>query len=342
MDNRHLSPKELDIFRRKIVDAVVNKNYRQSMVAELYGFTKASVNRYVQAYRKYGEKSFEYKPRGTPKGYGNRLSNDNQEEIQKAIEHKTPDQLGMKCVLWTRKAVREYIQSKYGVSYAVRSMTDVLNRWGFTPQKPLKVAIQQDSVRVQKWLTEEYAQIKKRSIEEGAAIYWGDEMGLSSTDQRGRTYGRKGKTPSIRKTGSRFRCNMISAITNQGSMKWKVFENSFTVDVFIDFMRRLTYKSPKKIFLILDNHRVHHAKKVTNWVEKYSSRIQLFFLPPYSPEMNPQELVNQDIKSNAGNFKLMTSMQDLTINLRYYLTQIQFNSYKIQSYFQKDSVKYAA
>ena len=126
-------------------------------------------------------------------------------------------------------------------------------------------------------------------------------MGLSSTDQRGRTYGKKGCTPSIKKTGSRFRCNMIAAINNQGSMKWKVFEESFTTDVFIDFLRRLTYKAPKKVFLILDNHKVHHAKKVTAWVQKYSHKIQLFFLPPYSPELNPQELVNQEIKGHAGN-----------------------------------------
>lgn len=167
-------------------------------------------------------------------------------------------------------------------------------------------------------------------------------MGLSSTDQRGRTYGKKGKTPSIQKTGSRFRCNMIAAITNHGSMKWKVFEDSFTVSVFIDFLRRLTYKAPKKVFLIIDNHKVHHAKKVTAWVEKYPDRVQLFFLPPYSPEMNPQELVNQEIKGHPGNFRLMTSMEDLAINLRYYLTQIQFNSFKIRAYFQKESVKYAS
>ena len=135
---------------------------------------------------------------------------------------------------------------------------------------------------------------------------------------------------------------MIATITNQGTMKWNVFEESFTTDVFIDFLRRLTYKAPKKVFLILDNHKVHHAKKVTAWVQKYSHKIQLFFLPPYSPELNPQELVNQEIKGHAGNFKIMTSMEDLTINMRYYLTKIQFNRYKIKAYFQKKSVRYSS
>ena len=104
----------------------------------------------------------------------------------------------------------------------------------------------------------------------------------------------------------------------------------------------LTYKAPRKVFLIVDNHKVHHAKKVKNWVAKYPDRIELFFLPPYAPEINPQELVNQEIKSHASNFRLMTSMQDLTVNMRYCLTQIQFNPFKVMAYFQKESVKYAA
>ena len=195
MDNRHLSPKELDIFRRKIVESVVEKGFTQKMVSDLYGFTQASVNKYVQSYRKKGDQSFTYRQRGPCKGYGNKLKAEYQEAVQETIEKTTPDKLGLECVLWTRKAVREYIQNQYGVMYAVRSMTDVLSRWGFTPQRPLKTAIQKDPIRVQKWLDEDYISIKKQAKEEGSDIYWGDEMGLSSSDQRGRTYGRKGKTP---------------------------------------------------------------------------------------------------------------------------------------------------
>jgi len=277
MDNRHLSPKELDIFRRKIVDAVIDKKFSQKIVSEIYGFTPASVSRYVQEYKKHGEASFTHKKRGRTVGTMCKLSTVDQETVMILIEKKTPDEVGLDCVLWTRKAVREYIHEKYGIMYAVRSMTDILHRWGFTPQKPLKVAIQKDPIRVQKWLDEQYESIKKRATNEGADIYWGDEMGLSSTDQRGRTYGRKGKTPSIQKTGSRFRCNMIAAITNNGSMRWKVFEESFTVSIFIDFLRRLTYKASRKVFLIVDNHKVHHAKKTTAWVKKHSDKIEVFF-----------------------------------------------------------------
>lgn len=167
-------------------------------------------------------------------------------------------------------------------------------------------------------------------------------MGLNSTDQRGRTYVKRDRTLVIRKTGSRFRCNMISAITNQGSMKWMVFEDSLTVKIFINFLRRLTLKVDKKIFLIVANHQVHHAKKVQAWLEKNKQKIEVFFLPLYCPEMNSQELVNQEVKGHVGNFRLMTSLEDMTINLSYYLTCIQFNPHKIMNYFKKDSVAYAA
>ena len=299
MDNRHLSPRELEIFRKKIINAVVKEKFSQTEVARLYGFTRVSVNRYIQAYKKYGEASLQLKRRGRTSDSMSKLSVEMQKQVRKTVETKTPDEVGLKCVLWTRKAVREHIEKTYGVSYAVRSMTDVLHRWGFSPQKPLKVAIQKDPIRVQKWLDEEYVQIKKKAKLQKGIIYWADEMGLSSTDQRGRTYGLVGKTPSIRKTGSRFRCNMIAAISNHGSMKWKVFEDSFTADVFLDFLRRLIYKSDKKIFLVLDNLRVHHSKKAAKWVQKNQDKIEFFFLPPYSPELNPQELVNQEIKGHC-------------------------------------------
>lgn len=341
MDNRNLSPRELSVLRRKIVEAVVVQKNSQKSVAEMYGFTEATVSHYVRAYKEKGSESFEPKKRGRPLQSCTKLCPEDEEQVRHVIETQTPDQVGLECVLWTRKAVRQHIEHTYGVVYSVRGMGDVLKRWGFTPQKPMKVAIQQNPNLVHHWLHVEYPAIYKRACQENAEIYFGDEMGLSSTDQRGRTYGKRGQTPVIRKTGSRFRSNMICAITNQGSMRWMVFQDSFTVDVFLTFLRRLIYKAHKKIFLIVDNLKVHHAKKVQEWLKKHQARIEIFYLPPYCPEMNPQELVNQEIKGHASNFRLMTCLNDLTINLRLYLTRIQFNPCKIMNYFKKESVAYA-
>jgi len=151
-----------------------------------------------------------------------------------------------------------------------------------------------------------------------------------------------GKTPQIRKSGSRFKCNVLAAISPQGFMNWMVFEENCTAHKFIEFLRRLIRQVKQKVFLIVDNCKVHHAKKVKDYVEKHKEKLQLFFLPPYCPEMNPQELVNQDVKANANNFRALMKLEDLTINVRYYLTKIQFNSFKIMHFFRKKEVLYAS
>lgn len=342
MDNRNLNLEQLAVLRRKIVEAVITKKYRQSVAASIYGFRKATVSHYIKAYKRFGEASLVYQKRGRRAETCTKLSKQEEIEVRETIIRKTPDKLDLPCVLWTRKAVREFIENKYNTRFSIRGMGDALKRWGFTPQKPLKVALQQNPKKVKQWLEIEYPKITKQAKKENADIFWGDEMGLSSTDQRGRSYGIKGKTPGISKTGSRFRCNMISAITNQGHMRWMIFEGSCDVSVFLTFLKRLIYRAKKKIFLIVDNLRVHHAKKVNDWLKEHKDDIKIFYLPPYSPELNPQELVNQEIKSIASNSGLVKSMKDLQNNLACYLKKIQLNSQKVRNYFKKSTVKYAA
>jgi transposase len=238
--------------------------------------------------------------------------------------------------------VHEYIESNYSVTYNRRSIRKILTKLGFTSQKPIKLAYERNPKKIEEWLTETYPKIKVRAMQEGARIYWGDEMGIQSTDNRGKTYGIKGKTPVIKKAGSRFKCNMLAAISPQGFMNWMVFEDNFTSKKCIEFLGRMVRQIGQKVFLILDNHRVHHSKKVKAYVAKHKDKLELFYLPPYCPDMNPQELVNQDVKANSNNFRALKSVNDLTINLRYYLTQIQFNQYKIMNYFTKNEVAYAA
>ncbi len=342
MDNRKLKQIQLEVLMNKMVRASIQKIATQKEIAQMYGFTEATVSRRVTAFRASGEVALKYKKRGRPAHTIQKLTDEQQNTICNMVEKSTPEAHGLNCVLWTRKAVRELIERKFKVRYALRTMSDILKKWQFTPQKPTKIAIQQDISKVKQWLEIDYPSIKVKARKENASIYWCDEMGLRSNDQRGRTYGKKGKTPSIKKTGARFSCNMIATITNYGLMKWMVFEKNFTISIFINFLRRLIYKAPKKIFLIVDNHSVHHAKKVRSWIEKHNKKIELFYLPPYSPELNPQELVNQEVKGHATNFKIISKLEDLTTSLRVYLTDIQFNAFKIMKYFKKDTVKYAA
>lgn len=342
MDNRKLPQKALENLRQKAVEAVIIHGLSQLKACKIFGFSETSMCKYMKEYNEYQSGSYRYKKRGVKLGTGAKISKDQTDELVSKILTNTPDELGMEYTLWTSKVVHEYIESTYSVNYNRRSVRKIMTRLGFTSQKPIKLAYQRDPKKIETWLTETYPAIKARAMSEGARIYWGDEMGIQSTDNRGKTYGIKGKTPVIKKTGSRFKCNMLAAISPQGFMNWMVFEENFTSAKFISFLGRLVRQIKQKVFLILDNHRVHHSKKVKAYVEKHKDQLALFYLPPYCPDMNPQELVNQEVKANSNNFRSLKNLKDLTINLRYYLTHIQLNKFKIINYFSKKEVAYAA
>ena len=332
----------LKALRKRAVYGVMRHGLSQKKAAELFGFSQTSMSKYIRLYKSQGAKSFSYKKRGIPIGTGSFLRKTQEQELREDIVSFTPDELGMEFTLWTSKVVREHLRRKYAINYSVRGVRKLMCRIGFSSQKPVKLAIQRNPEKITEWLEKQYPKIKERAMKESARIYWGDEMGIHSTDNRGRTYGLVGQTPMIKKTGSRFKCNMLAAISPQGFMNWMVFEDNFTSQKFILFLGRMMRQINQKIFLVVDNHRVHHSAKVKAYVEKHKNRIQLFYLPPYCPDMNPQELVNQDVKANANNFRVLRNLQDLTINVRSYLTHIQFDPFKIQNFFQKKEVAYAA
>lgn len=342
MANKHLSLNELRILRKRAVESIILGDLSKRQAAAAFGFSRTSIWKYLKEYKSAKEQSFEYKQRGVRNGTGSKINKDQESELISKILSYTPDELGMNYTLWTSKVVQQYIELHYGIKYNRRSIRKIMTRLGFSAQKPIKLAYQRDPTKIETWLQDTYPKIKRRAMQEGARIYWGDEMGIQSSDNRGRTYGLKGKTPIIKKTGSRFKCNMLAAISPQGFMNWMVFEDNFTSKEFIIFLGRLAKQIKQKTFLILDNHKVHHSKKVKAYIEKHKDKIELFYLPPYCPDMNPQELVNQDVKANSNNFRALKCVNDLTINLRYYLTQVQFNQLKIMKYFTKKEVAYAA
>lgn len=342
MDNRRLKLAEIEILRKKAVEAVVKHGETQKRASKLFGFSQTSMTKYIANYKKNGESSLVYQKRGVKPGTYSKLNEKQFFLIREAIINNTPDELDMEYTLWTSKVVCEYVKREFNIDYAARSMRDIMNKLGFSSQKPIARAYKRNPKKIATWLENDYPAIKVLASKEGARIYWGDEMGICSTDNRGRMYSPKGITPVIRNTGTRFKCNMISAISPQGYMNWMVFSDNFTARQFIAFLCRLIRQIKQKIFLILDNHKVHHSKRVQNYVNKHKDKIRLFFLPPYCPELNPEELVNQDVKANANNYLAMKTAEDLATNLRFYLTKIQFNQEKIKNFFTKKDVLYAA
>jgi transposase len=341
-DARKLTQDAQETLRLRAVKVVVKDGRSCTEAAKLFGVARGTVSRWVSAYKGGNEVCLRKKKRGRRSQDMCYLKPYQCATIVNIIRDRCPDQLKFPFALWTREAVRNLIETKFGLKLALNTVGNYLKKWGFTAQKPLRRAYQRQDSAVQKWLENTYPQIAQKAHAEKAEIHWGDEAGFRSDHQTGTSYSPKGKTPVIECTAKRFRTNMISTVTNKGTLRFMLFDKNFTTDIFIDFLRRLICKSKVKIFLILDNHKVHHAYKVQDWVEAHKEKIELFFLPPYCPELNPDELLNQDVKSNAVGRERAKTLTDLKKNVRLYLFGTQQSPDIVKSYFQKSEVKYAA
>lgn len=339
-DARGLSQEQQELLRQKAV-GMVSGGMKQVEVARLLEVHRDTVGRWVRSVRSKGMKALAKRKRG-----GNnptRLDARQARWICRQIEEKHPEQLKLPFALWTREAIAALIEQKYGVKIPLRTLTDYLKRWGFTPQKPARQAVEQNPESVEKWLEQEYPAIEAQAKAEKGVIYWGDEMGLRSDHQAGRSFSPKGKTPVVQVSGKRFRCNMISALTNRGQLAFSIFEGSFGAEVFLTFLQRLVkHAKGRKVFLIVDGHPVHRANAVTQWLKKQQKMIELFYLPPYSPDRNPDELLNQELKATVYAAGRPVDKTDLKRKLKAKLYSLQKQPLKIQAYFQKHSVRYAA
>jgi transposase len=339
-DARKLCPAAQEALRRRVVRAVRDGGMAQVEAARVFGVSRASIHNWLRAVERSGPTALAAHKRG-PKPHS-RLAAYQAATVVRRIEGGCPDQLRLPFALWTREAVQQLIARRFGIRVSVWTVGRYLRQWGFTPQKPLRRAYEQDPAAIERWLQEEYPAIRSRAKAEKAAIHWGDEMGMRSDHQTGTSYGRKGETPVLPGTGRRFGCSMISAITNRGRLYFMVFRRRFTAQVFLEFLRRLVRQVRPKVFLIVDGHPVHRSASVRRWLAKQVERLQVFFLPGYSPKLNPDEWLNQDVKSNAVGRQRPQDQGEMMSIVRSYLRRRQKQPRVVQRYFHHDDVRYAA
>jgi transposase len=280
--------------------------------------------------------------RGRRAGEQLALASWQQAQIVNTIREKNPDQLRLPFALWTREAVRDLIERRFGVRLAIRTVGDYLRRWGFTPQKPIQRAYERNPAAVERWLTSVYAALRARAKRERALILWADEMGLRSDEARGRSYAPKGVTPVIGKAGQRFGCNVIEAVGNRGELWFRLFSGRFTQEVFIDFLRRLLKTAAgRKVILIVDGHPGHRGRKARAFVDEHAALLEVVYLPGYSPDLNPAEYLNNDTKRG-----LLTQRPASPAHLigatRQHLHRRQKQPQVVESFFRHPSVAYAA
>jgi transposase len=281
--------------------------------------------------------------RGRRPGEQAALSQFQQQEVIALVRDSTPDQLGLAGFLWTRDAVAELISRRYGLGLARTTVGGYLRGWGFSPQRPQRRALEQNPAAVRRWLAETYPAICAQARREGGVVVWLDEMGIRSDAAAGRSWAPVGQTPVIKGTGKRFRVNLISAVSNAGMLRFRLFVGSFSGRVFIDFLGRLLRDcAGRKVHLIVDGHPVHRAKLVSAWVGRHADQIQLHVLPGYSPELNPVELLNHDVKANAAGRRRPRSADELRAELHGYLRWRQRHPEVLVRFFDHPTTRYAA
>jgi transposase len=338
-DFRKLDQKSQEKLRIQSIRMVKNgKTHLQ--VSEFLGIRRQVVSKWWALYKVSGISGLKMKSRANVTDKS-KVNVDQGRAVRKIILEKTPEQLNFGFMLWTREAVRLTLKKLYKIDIGLSAVGRLLKKMGLSPQKPMKKAYEQSSSKVRLWLKKEYPKIHSRAKRMGAEVHWGDEMGIRSDDQIGRTYGKIGKTPVVKVSGKRFRTNMISTITNRGKLRFMVFNQRFTTAVFIDFLKRLIKGSKQMIFLILDGHPVHKSKAAKKWFEENKKLIEIYLLPAYSPELNPDEYLNQDIKQYSRK-RRPENQAELVVNLRSYLKSNQKKPDKIKNFFKAEKVKYAA
>lgn len=311
-------------------------------IAKLLDVSEGHVSGVRKAYKAGGIKAIQPKKHGRKTGEKRKLTPEQEREIQSIIVDKTPDQLRFKECMWTRSNIRDLIREKYRIDMPLSTLGYYLERWGFSVQRPIKRAYKQDEQQVKNWVEAEFPGISARAKEEGAEIFFGDETGLQNVPTCLRGYAPIGHTPVVRVEAKRMKINMLSAISSRGKLRFVLYRDNMTADKLIDFMTRLVRDIKHKVFLILDNLRVHHAKRVTEWVEKHKSHIELFFLPPYAPEYNPDELLNGDLKRGISKRPSPRSDVELEHNVRSHLKSVQLRPEKIRGFFAAKTTSYAA
>lgn len=333
-----------EFLRTRLIELVKGgKTRRQAAIALGVSYT-AALNWY-RAYLKKGAAALVSCKRGRKKGQGAKLTENQAKQLKRLLTDKTPDQLKLPFMLWERKAVQQIIERKFALKLGLTTVGKLLRELGFTAQRPSRRYQERDTAEVEQWKKETYPRIKEEAAKEGAEIHWCDEAGLcnrSSSAAKG--YSLKGKTPVQTEPSQKVRVNHISSVSNQGIMRFMVYEGSFTKEVLIKFLERFmqTMKG-KKAVIIMDNHPVHKkSKDVRQWLEKNKEKIRVEYLPRYSPELNPDEYLNGDVKRNAHQGSLPRTKKELARCARAILRKISRSPKRVRSYFKREHTLYAA
>jgi transposase len=340
-DARHLSDEALEVLRLRALRGV-DLGFTEADMAAVLGVSRDTVCRWWTAYTWGGVDALPHDRSGRPLGSGRLLTDEQASRIRSLIDENTPEKLGINSTLWTRRAVGDLIRKELGIDLADRTVGEYLSRWDYTPKKPQRHAKKQDPEEVARWLEETYPAIEKRAAEEGVEIHWCDETGVEADHHPGKSYARKGERATMEVPPPHIHMNQISTITNDGAVRFMTYAGTMNAELFITFLRRLLNTTTEKIFLIADQLRAHDNDEVKKWAEVHKERIELFYLPTHSPELNPTEYLNNDMKESINAKGLPDNKQTLRSRMQDFMRQLYHMPYHVMSYFLNPFVQYAS
>lgn len=308
----------------------------------MLGLARETVSRWWSAYAESGAEALPGDRTGRPVGSGRTLNDGQAAWLRTILDSKAPEEVGIPSPLWTRQAVRDLIRKEYGIDMTVRTVGAYLRRWGFTPKVPRRHSRDQDPEEVRRWLDEDYPAIERQAAREGAAIFWCDETGAAADRLPRRGYSREGHQATMEVPDSHIRMNTIAAISNEGSVHFMTHKESMNSALFIIFLERLLGETTGKVFLITDRLPAHVSAAVEDWVAARRERIELFFLPTYAPERNPDEYLNNDMKGTINATGLPDNKESPRSRIQGFMIRLKHLPQKVRNYFLHPCVHYAA
>ncbi len=340
-DARELSDEVLEALRLRALHGC-ELGFTESEVAQLLGVCRETVCHWWSAYAGGGLDALPHDRTGRPVGSGRLLSDAQADRIQQLLRTHQPQELGIAAPLWTRRAVGDLIRKEHNLCLATRTIGRYLQRWGFTAKKPRRHARDQDPEEVRPWLEQTYPALERRAAEEGAEIHWGDEVGVAADHQPARGYAPQGEPATQDVPDPHLRANQISTITNQGEVRFMTYTQTMTAALFVVFLGRLLRSTTGKVFLIVDRLRAHMTPAVQAWVAAHAERLEVFCLPRYAPELNPDEYLNNDLKGRVNATGLPSDKGEVRSHIQGFLRQLLHLPEHVMNYFQHPSVQYAA
>lgn len=341
IDARKLSSSALMQTRRMAVRIRQELNLTYKEIARVLGVRTGTVLAWFHSHEVRGEAAFQSKKRGRSYGSGRTLTLAQEWALRTVVTSESPKTRGLDFALWSRRAVMQLIDKLFGIQMSIRTVGEYLRRWGYTPQRPSLQAQERNPVDVQKWIEEVYPAIERYANDQGAIIYWGDETAVQQDSRWIRGYAPVGQTPVLSAPSKRYGVSMVSALSSEGDVRYEFLDGAINTQRAIDFLHKFIDQSQTKVVLILDNLRVHHAVKVNEWLQQHQDRIHVFFLPPYTPQNNPDEYLNRDFKTHIRSADRAVSKDSLIEKASDFMNLLKETPERVRSYFKNSRVRFA-